>query len=274
MDLGALDHILNAFDAATAQWSATIAPYALTLFFYLASIEWGWTFITVLLSKRFGFEDILRVVVLKFLYLSFLYWLIGKAPVLLPMIVTSFQRVGGAAGGLTALHPSAFLAIGLRSAIAILSTLDLSGLLFDSFGRSVAVIGAFSALVLFALIAASLMMTLIESFIVISGVAQFMLAFAATRWTFPLAQSALATVFRTGVKLMVTYLVASVFSILLTQWGDLIISSTVLTPLDLLGFLGALVVSCILIFVLPGRLASYLVPPSLHLGLSPMVAPD
>jgi type IV secretion system protein TrbL len=274
MDLGALDSILNSFDAATAQWSASIAPYALTLFFYLASIEWGWTFITVLLSKRFAFEDVLRVVILKFLYLSFLFWLIGKSHVLLPMVVTSFQRVGGVAGGLTELHPSAFLAIGLRSAIAILSTLDVSGLLFDSFGRTVAVVGAFSALILFALIAASIMMTLIESFIVISGVAQFMLAFAATRWTFPLAQSALATVFRTGVKLMVTYLVASVFSILLTQWGDMIISSAILTPLDLLGFLGALVVSCILIFVLPGRLASYLVPPTLHLGLNPMVAPD
>jgi type IV secretion system protein TrbL len=271
VDLGGLDAVLNAFDAATAHWSATLLPYALSLFWLLAGIEWTYTFIRLVLSPRVGFGEIINVVVFKFLYLSFVYWLIQKSSVLLPAIVASFQKAGGAAGNITALHPSAFLGAGLRVALAILSSLDLSGVLFDDLGTQMAVWGAFAVLVLFSLMAASITLTLVESFLLISGVVQFMLPFAACRWTASLAQSALATVFRVGAKLMVTYMVASVLSNLLTHWADVISAAGQVSPLDVFAFIGSLVVSCVLVFVLPSRLAGYLVPPTLHIGLSPNI---
>jgi P-type conjugative transfer protein TrbL len=272
MDLALLDDILTAFDQATSTWAATLQPIALSLFWSLGTIEWAYTFYRLLVRERTGLGDVLETAVRKFLYLGFLYWLILKSPAIFPMIVASFQRAGGQAAGITALHPSAFLNTGVTVAINILSSMDALGFLVDPFGRSIALIGAIAALGLFALMAASVMLTLIESFLLISGATQILLGFAACRWTASLADHAVSSIFRIGLKLMITYMITAVVASLLYRWSNLLAQSSSIGLLAYLSFLGSLLTACLLLWILPQRLASYLVPPNLHLGLSPAMA--
>src|SRR5262245_7405 len=105
MDFGQLNDLLDAFDAATSQWSGILLPMALGLFFLLATIEWAWTFLTFSLSSRASGWDLLPLVFRKILYFGFVLWLLRSSAALFPLIIAGFQRAGGAAGGITALRP-------------------------------------------------------------------------------------------------------------------------------------------------------------------------
>lgn len=273
MDLSLLDDILNAFDQATATWTATLQPMALSLFWSLGVIEWSYTFFRLVIRERAGFGDVIEAVLRKFLYLGFVYWLILRSPAIFPWLLAGFQRAGGQAAGITALHPSAFLNTGVALSVHLLSSMNLVGFLLDPLGRSIALTGSVAVLALFAVMAGSLMLTLVEGFIVVSGGAQILLGFAACRWTAPLADYAVSTVFRIGVKLLTTYLVASVVASLLFHWADVLLQSgTFVGLLTMYAFLGSLATACLIVWIVPHRIASYLVPPTFHLGLTPAMA--
>ena len=269
MDLNLLNDILDSFDQAVVQWSTALHPVALSLFWGLATIEWAWTWLRLILSQRAGLDVVFETYLRKAVYLAFLLLLIQKSDSLLPLIIASFQRAGGTASGITALHPSAFLNTGVTVALDILSTLDTSGFLTDPLGVAVAVMGSSMTLVSYFLMAASIMVTLIESFVVI-GAAYILLGFGASRWTYALAEGALSAVLRLGVKLMLTYLVAGVIANLTTHWATQLLEQSPIGPLQLYTFLGASMACTTLLWAIP-RLASQLVPPSLHFGLKPVV---
>ena len=270
MDIGQLNDLLDAFDAATSHWSEVITPMALGLFFLLATIEWGWTFLTFALSSRASGWDLLPLVFRKILYFGFVLWLLRSSAALLPLIIAGFQRAGGAAGGITALRPSSFLNTGSALAMHILSSMDAVGMLLDPIGRSVALLGALFSLAAFAVMAAGLTLILIETFILIAAACPFLLALAASRWTFSIAEAALAAVIRAGVKLFATYLVASVVASVTFLWADRLLQQPFLGILQYFTFLGSLATATILLFTLPSRLSSYLVPAGIRLGLNPL----
>ena len=90
LDLGILNDVLDAFEAATFGWVFTLFPIGRRLFFLLGSLELSWSGIRFALSHHegglFGFFEL---AVRKFLYLGFVYWLLEASPALLPMIINA-----------------------------------------------------------------------------------------------------------------------------------------------------------------------------------------
>ena len=211
MDLTILNQILDSFDQALASWSAALHPVALSLFWGLATLEWSWTWLRLTISQRAGLEALFETFLRKSAFLGFLLYLIQKSDVLLPLILSSFQRAGGAASGIRALHPSGFLSTGVTVALHILSTLDNSGFLTDPLGVAIAILGSLLTLLAFFAMSAAILFTLVEAYVVL-GAAYVLLGFGASRWTYPLAEGALSSVIRLGVKLLLTYLVAGLIA--------------------------------------------------------------
>jgi type IV secretion system protein TrbL len=271
MDFGLLNGVLDAFDAATGTWVATLQPLTLGLFAALGTLEFLWTFIRAAISTRVSGSDLFELGFRKLLYLAFLNWLILKSPAAFGLIISGFQRAGGLAAGITALRPSAYLNTGISLTMKIWSGWNAAGFFFDPLGRDLAIIGSIACIALFGLMATSLMVTLIESYIIISGGAQVLLGFAASRWTFPLAEGGVTAVFRIAVKLLVTYLVTGVIASLTFQWASTLQNSSFVDVFQFLTFLGTVFTAAILQWTLPSRLTNYLVPPSFHIRLSPAV---
>jgi len=271
LDVGLLNDLLDAFEAATFGWVFTLFPIGRRLFFFLGSLELAWSGIRYALSNHegglFGFFEL---AVRKLLYLGFVYWLVEASPALLPMIISSFQSAGGQAAGITALRPSTFLASGIGIAGDIIAQMNLLGLLVDPFALFMAVVGLFLIVLAFASMAAVLVVTLVESYLAISATF-VLLAFAASRWTAGIAQGALTNVLRIAVKLFVLYLVSGVVTGLVIEWAELIRSSDyVVGPLNLLTFVGTSLILALLLWLIPSY-AARIVPPGLTLGLSPAV---
>lgn len=268
-DLGLLNDVLDSFDRATTGWSVTLLPISLALFRSLSLLEFSWTFWVLLVSQRASWETIFEVLLRKAVYLGFLLFLLQHSPALLSTILSSFQIAGGSAAGITALRPSSFLATGTASAVLLLRQLDAVGVVTDPLGTLVGVLGCFGILLAFALMAAAITVALIESFLVFAA-SFLLLGFAASRWTYSLAEGALTTLVRKGVGLMMTYLLASVLDQLTVQWALRLASSELVGAFEFLNFLGTSLVCAMLLWTAP-RLASQLVPTHINFGLNPHV---
>jgi type IV secretion system protein TrbL len=271
LDLGLLNDVLDAFETATSGWVFSLFPLGLRLFFLLGSLELTWSGIRYALSHHeaglFGFFELM---VRKLIYLGFVFWILEASPALLPMVISSFQHAGGMASGVTALRPSTFLATGVGMAGDYINQMNLLGLLVDPFAMLMAQAGVFVLVLAFAAIAAILVVTLVESYLAI-GATFFLLGFAASRWTAPIAQGALTNVVRIGVKLYVLYLVSGVVSGLVLEWAELVRTSDYFVgPLSLLTLCGTSVILALLIWLLPSY-AARIVPSGLSFGLSPSV---
>jgi type IV secretion system protein TrbL len=270
-DLGVYNDILFSFEDATGRWVAALVPLAQSLFLLLAALELVWTGIRHTLSAReSGVTSAVELLLRKLIYFAFCFWFIRAAPAALPYVVASFQRAGGAATGITALHPSSFLASGAASSLAILEGLHGAGFLTDPLGLLVAFSGVIFSMAAFALMAATITMTLVETMLAI-GATVFLLPFAATRWTCSLAEGALAFVFRSAVKLFVVYLLAGTVSGLTTVWAERLRTSAFIGPIDYLTWYGCLLTLALLLWTAPLRVAGSVVPSTLRFGLTPAV---
>lgn len=270
-ELGLYNDILFSFEDATGRWVAALVPLAQSLFLLLAALELAWTGIRhVLAGREAGLTTAVEILVRKVVYFAFCYWFIRSAPAALPYVVASFQSAGGAATGVAALHPSSFLASGAASSLSILNGLHSTGFLTDPLGLLIALSGVIFSMGAFALMAATITMTLVETMLAV-GATVFLLPFAATRWTHSLAEGALGFVFRTAVKLFVVYLLAGTVTGLTTAWAERLRASAFVGPIDYLTWCGCLLTLALLLWTAPLRVAGSVVPPTLRFGLSPAV---
>ena len=209
-----LNDLGMAYSNATGTWFANLMPIAQQLFLWLATIELIWSGIWwALASKR---EDtVLEPMLRKVVQLLFFYMLLLMAPTWIPMIIGSFAEAGAAASGFDRLDPDTILQQGLSVAwsmhfnIATVLTLGAASLY--------QLIPSLILVLCFALIAGKVLLTLVESYLVIGG-GILMLGFAGSRWTATFSEGFLLYAVRIGVKLFVLYLVVGVGIILPRTW--------------------------------------------------------
>ena len=262
VDLDLLNTILDSIEAATFTWVATLQPIGLQLFWGLAAVEFAWTWIAALTPIRGEMPNVFLLLARKLLYIAVLAYLVSEGPMVFQLILSSFQQAGAAAANVPDLRPSTFLNSGAVLSVHLLSSLDGIGFLFDVLGRSMALIGSFGIFLCYAFMSFSLTLTLVEA-LVVGGSSYFLLAFGASRWTCHLADGALATAFRCGVKLFLTYLLAGVIQGLSIQWGLVLQSTAFVGPYEYFVFLGTAGTAALLLWTVP-RLAAQLFPPSIH----------
>jgi type IV secretion system protein TrbL len=155
--------------------------------------------------------------------LSFFAMVLIKAPEWIPAIVNSFKAAGAGVGGSAVLSPSAVFDQGLQVAASlmqfsndaapstgsmIINTLTNSGQGLGKFMLSSIIIGVASVFIIlgYGLIAVQLLITLVESYLIIGGGA-LMLGFSGSRWTHNLSEKYFGYAISIGVKLFTIYLI-------------------------------------------------------------------
>ena len=203
-----LDTIVQRYQQAAQSWESTLKTYAQTLFWLLATIEITLAGIRLVL-KGSDFSEWASELVNQILYIGFFAALLQNSTGTnswASVIVQSFRNAANSAvqgsGGASMMAPSDIFGIGLSMANKVLDQTSIW-----SPGSSVGlIIFALVLLVCFALIAAFLVLALVESYIVISAGVIFM-GFGGSRFTKDYALKILIYAMSVGAKLFVMQLI-------------------------------------------------------------------
>jgi len=219
---GMMDTLVSQVQGTSGGWMSTALGYATNLFFGLAAIEFAWSAIQLTLKKS-ELSEIMVGTLFKVMSLSFFAMVLIKAPEWIPAIVNSFKAAGAGVGGSPVLSPSAVFDQGLQVAASlmqfsndaapstgsmIINTLTNSGQGLGKFMLSAIIVGVASVFIIlgYGLIAVQLLITLVESYLIIGGGA-LMLGFSGSRWTHNLSEKYFGYAISIGVKLFTTYLI-------------------------------------------------------------------
>lgn len=262
---GILTGLAMQFSSTTAPWASTALRYAQDLFFALVAIEIAWSAITYVLQKD-SLPDFIAALLLKIISVGFFYTLLqpGLGPVWIADIVSSFTQAGSAIGGQTQFlpsDPSSVFNCGTDVANAMLQSISsnnvgitLGNILPAIEAVFAALICALGVVLAFAIVAGQLLMTLIESYIVI-GAGVFMLGFTGSRWTLVFGEKYVGYAFSVGIKLFMLELIVGLGYALGQQWAALF-ANGIAPPEAYIEVVGAALIFGFVAWQVPGLAAS------------------
>jgi type IV secretion system protein TrbL len=211
-----LNDIVRDYEAISAAWFSALGPIANKIFWILVAIQLTWSAVWWVIDREDGLavvSSLLRQVVA----IGFFYALLLNGGTWVPAVIQSFSQAGATAAGLSDLSPTGVFDQGLALANKILNATADLGLLDGFFASLIAGITALVVVIAFAVIAAQLLVALVESFIVI-GAGVLFLGFAGSRWTKFFTERYLSYVASVGVKLFVLYLIMGVGMGIAARW--------------------------------------------------------
>jgi type IV secretion system protein TrbL len=139
-------------------------------------------------------------------------------------VLKSFSAIGASITGLPALSPQTVLQIGGEISNTIFNAPANASLMTDIELAIVQSISAFVVLLSFVITAAMLLLTLIESYLVVGG-GVLLLGFGANRFTAPAAEGYFGYVLRVGVRLLFFYLVLAIGVQMANQWAAALLAA-------------------------------------------------
>ncbi len=267
----------DVFRLTTEAWLVRALDSAQTLFVSLAVLEIVVTGYMVWIGRRTRGDDLISQFALKIGVLAFVLGLLSTYHHWLPLIARGFGETAVYIGGSSVmqLSPSHLVNIGLSLFLGVLKAIGLTA----DVVTFMAFVPAFLILLCFVALAAHLLTTMIESYVVVTG-GLFFVGFMAFRGTAPLGEGYLQYVMYVGVKLFFIMLIASVAAsigddmVALLQmydnlWLDVIERLFALDPggaaqsvTSRLGFLWSMTAVSILLaglgLYMPGRIATQL----------------
>ncbi|MDT7858198.1 P-type conjugative transfer protein TrbL [Rubrivirga sp. S365] len=254
-----LDTIVEDFRTAVEAARPALIAIATGTFGVLALIEIAmsgiiWTF------KKEAWSDVLGSLVLKLAWMGFAFSLLASFSVWFPPIIEGFQAAGQAVAPGT-VSPTDILGLGITLSGSLLqSFFEGVGLLdfsFSMLGTAVFVGLACTLIVVsFALVAAHVVVVLVESFIALAAGA-LVLGFAAFRGTASLADRFVAYVFNLGIRVFSLFLVVGIGQRVVEGWVPYVLNAA--DDLSaMLAVLGGAVTFALLAFVVPIKVSSLL----------------
>jgi type IV secretion system protein TrbL len=271
---GILSGLALQFQTATASWGTTALGYARDLFFSLVAIEMAWSAVTYILQKD-SLPDFIAALALKLLSVGFFFILLQPdyGPAWINDVITSFMQAGSAIGGQTVFgptDPSAIFNCGTDIAGAMMASLSERGFTLNLLGvleaYLTALLCALGVTIAFAVVAGQLLVTLIESYIVIGG-GLFFLGFTGSRWTLVFGEKYLGYIFSVGIKLFMLELIVGLGYNMGRQWAALFTLTSV-PPGTYIEVVGAALVFGFVAWQIPGLAAASLMngAPRMTLG--------
>ena len=198
------------FKAATTGWMTTAIGYAKDIFGSLAVLEFVWSGAQYALRKN-DLSEFITSAFLKILSLSFFFFvLIDMAPTFIPDILNSFLDIGTSIAGVPQISPASpgtFVDLGIQTVVQLFNGLGKMSLGNEIGALFPVTLAAIFILVAFVIIAAQILITLIESYIVV-GAGAVMLGFLGSRWTTTFGEKYYGYAVSIGIKLMVIELIA------------------------------------------------------------------
>jgi len=216
---GVIDGLVRDYQSAAGSWLERIVPMAERTFALLATLELAVSGLWWALGRD-GLDAALAALLRKFVLLSFLFSLIYLFPLWVPAITRGFEAAGQSASGTGAVNPAQVLDLGITIASNLLLSFGAVGFLADPTGNLVAAATALLVVLAYAAIAAQICMTLVETYIVLTGGVLF-LGFAGFRGTAPFAEGYLLYAFQTGIRVYLLYLLVGVGTALSREWAAL-----------------------------------------------------
>ena len=258
---GILDGIVRSYQDQSATWLARIQPLAQRTFALLATLELAVSGLFWALGRE-GLDAIAASLLRKFIVLAFVFSLLTLFPFWMPSITDSFMAAGQTVSATSVVNPSAILDLGGTIASKMMLSLGALGFLVNPVGVLLGTFTCLFVVISFGLIAAQLCLTLVETYLVLSGGALF-LGFAGFRATAPLAEGYLVYAFQVGTKIYLLYLLMAVGMGIAQQWAMLdfspgfgIVQPSLVTHFQVMG--GA-IIFCLLTWYIPRTIASRLV---------------
>ena len=236
-----LDQIVAQFQSRAAGWEGTLQSFAVNTFGILAAIELAWAAFK-LAFRGADVSEWLAEIVNQILFLGFFFALLQNSVTWGEAIVSSFRQAANSAGG-AGIAPSDVFTSGVQLAQRVISQM--------SFWSPTASVGLLIAGIVievcFALIAAFMVLALVESYLIISMSVIFM-AFGGSRWTKDFAVSTVRYTVSVGAKLFVLQLLVSIGTNLIQGW---VVTFNDVTAASLCILIGCSIVLLALVKVLP-----------------------
>jgi len=269
---GVLDDLVQGYQAAANSWLGTLVPMAERTFGILAGLEIAFGALMWVFHRK-SLDEMLGAFIRKILVLGLFYAFLSQFPLWVPRIVQGFQAAGQAASRTPELSPSGVLQVGIDISIRLMKASSLNGLLLPPVGLFLAPVVTLIVMIAFICIAAQLVMTLVESYLVVTGGVVF-LGFAAFRGSAPIADKYIVYAVQVGVKLFLLYMMVSTGLAMTARWAldmetQFLIFGGNLKPL--FDLLAGSVVFALLVWKIPTQV-SYFLTQSVHLNLREALA--
>jgi type IV secretion system protein TrbL len=268
---GVLDDLVKGYQAASHSWLDTLVPVAERTFGILAGLEIAVGALMWVVNRR-TVDEMLLGFIRKILVLGLFYVFLSQFPLWLPRIVQGFQAAGQAAGQAQDLSPSGVMKVGIDIGTRLLEAANDAGFLVSGATVLLAPLVTLIVMIAFISIAAQLVMTLVESYLVVTGGVVF-LGFAAFRGSAPLADKYIVYAVQVGTKLFLLYLMVSTGLSITGTWAqDLVQVSTSggnLKPL--FDVLAGSIVFALLVWKIPTQVSHFLTQ-NVHLHLREALA--
>lgn len=211
--------ILSQMRSFRTQWTTNIWTYAQRLFWFLAFIEFAWSAIALALDKT-DLQSWVAGLVRKMMWIGAFYTLLVNGSTWIPNILDSFEQIGQGASGLGApISPSGVFIQGLDVAGSLLAGASGSAFLSGDIASALlCAVGALLIFVSYVIITINLVVTLVESYLVVSA-GYIFLGFGGSRWTAPYTERYIGLGVSIGIKLLVLYCVIAAGQALGTGWN-------------------------------------------------------
>jgi len=234
-----LDNIGTTYQNASRGWEAKLSEIAKSLFIKLALVEVLWAGIWWVL-QRDDPNQMMVEMLKKIMSLMFFWAILLNFNTWIPAVIGGFAKAGQVASDTEALTPGLVLDKGLSIAAKVAAASEKAGLFEGGMGTTIiSGLVALGILLAFTVIAGQMLVTLVESYIVVSGGVLF-LGFAGSRWTTTFAEKYLSYSVSVGVKLFVTYLIIGLGDQVTDGWAAKLVGKPGLPEyLEILG--GAMV---------------------------------
>jgi type IV secretion system protein TrbL len=248
-----LDRIVDLYRNCARQWEASLGGFALRLFWLLAAIEFAWSSIR-LAFRNADLNEWLAELVNQVFFLGLFLALLTNATAWTGAIVESFRAAGAAAlranGVAAGIAPSDIFDTGVNIAAKMLEALSITAPVQSLF----VVLAALIILLGFALIAAAIILALVESYIVLSA-GVLLMGFGGSRWTKDFALKTVIYAVSVGAKLFVLQLIAGLGAQIIGGWASLPEGQSVLAPVNatsnILVIVGSTLVLSVLVKTVP-----------------------
>lgn len=206
------DGLLALIKGSANTWSGTLRGFATDIFWSLAVIQLVWTFSQLALKQsdfmEFAAESV-KWIVITGMYAALVLYSVDWAQA----IIDSFRQAAASAAGVsTQLQPGDMFGI----AIELGKTVGGIGLV-NPVSAFMVSLSAVLVVMCFAFIAAFMMVTLIESYIVINA-GVFFMAFGGSQWTREYALAMLRYSVSVGAKLFVLTLIVGLIMVSARSW--------------------------------------------------------
>ena len=264
-----LNDIVRDYESVTAVWFAALVPIATALFWTLALIELVWSAMWWVVDREDGL-GVIAALLRKVVAIGFFYALLLNGGTWIRAVIQGFSFAGTLASGITDLSPTGVFDQGLALANKILNSVEGLGILEGFFPSLVAALTALVVVLAFAIIAAQLLVALVESFIVI-GAGILFVGFAGARWTKFFTERYLSYVASVGVKLFVLYLIMGVGMGIAARWVP-VLERGGFSPIPFFYVMGGSLVFLFLTWHIPS-VASAMMAGAVHLSIADVYYP-